>query len=249
MECSNQAQRLRVIVEAERIVASGAHYYWGCQSSGVFNQHAVHMMPNRWGQTDQEKRVYAAEYGHGGPCAGRCAHPAVAGLPAWNGPRLPGPSEAPHKWPRYFRDLDEVNPGPQGLVHGESCAGKEHYDCAGYVRHCFATALGHAPGDMRERTTVVWTRARGGPLSRADIYPGDLVYGADGHHVGMVSGKREYGAAFPDCAYHAYSARTGVLRVPMTGCGWIAQVRRWNRWGTPTAVPSAIPDSIPVLGY
>lgn len=240
MPCPDQTERLQVIAEAQRIFASGAHYYWGCQAQGVFNQSAVRRMENQWGSTPQQRRLFASQYGGQGPCAGRCNHPDLAGRRRWpdaNGMPPADVNQAQYLWPRYFRDPDTVNPGPEGQVYGESCWDKEHYDCAGFVRHCFARVLGRPPGAMRGRTTVVWERGRL-PLGQVDIYPGDLAYGSGGNHVGILSGKEDYSAPNPNVSYHAFWSRAGVVRVPLGDCGWIAEVRRWNNWTISGALPT-----------
>ncbi len=220
-----------MIAEAERIVASGAHYLWGCQSSGRFSGSGVHMIPNTMGADETGRFLFAARYGHGGACAGRCQHPDVAGRRRYTATSLPPANAAQdsHRWPRYFVDPDTVHPGPSGLVYGESCQDKEHYDCAGFVRHCYAVGTGRAPGRMQGNSDLIWSRGQG-PLSNADVYPGDLAYGSGGNHVGILSGRSSYLAASPDCSYHAFAATAGVICVPLTRCNWIAEVRRWRGW-------------------
>lgn len=232
MPCPHQDIRLRVIAEAQRIVAAGAHYLWGCQSSGRFTGAGVHMIPNQMGADDTQRFLFAARHGHVGACAGRCSHPDVAPRRRYTATTLPPANVAQnaHRWPRYFVDPDTVHPGPSGLVYGESCEGKEHFDCAGFVRHCYHVGTGRPPGRMKAASEVIWSRGQGGPLTSLDIYPGDLAYGNGGNHVGMLSGSPAYTASVPDCSYHAFAARAGVIRVPISQCNWIAEVRRWRGW-------------------
>ncbi|MCS7026522.1 MAG: hypothetical protein NZV14_17120 [Bryobacteraceae bacterium] len=245
MPIENEAQRKQVVAEAQRIVSEGAHYLWGCQSAGEFCQQGVTIGPNRWGARDEEKALFAARYGASGNCAGRALHPDVRTRQRWTyRSPLPTRPEPPNLiWPRFFRDPDNhdrhspaaASPGDVSgrLVYGESCVGKEHYDCAGFVRHCFGKVLGRSVGSMRSRSRLIWRRGENPrSVTQVDIWPGDLAYDIHNHHVGVLSGRDVYGCSSPSFVYHAFSAMFGVIGAALTsGEGsWVAEVRRWELW-------------------
>src|SRR5262245_3539235 len=58
-------------------------------------------------------------------------------------------------WPRPYGGMD----GP--IVHGESCAGKRHFDCVGFVDWCIFKACG-----FRTRTDIAQYHRRGLSNSR-----------------------------------------------------------------------------------
>ncbi|MBL8212187.1 MAG: C40 family peptidase [Bryobacterales bacterium] len=244
MPCPHQALRLRVIAEAHRLVLAGAHYLWGCQSQrGRYNGAGVHRIPNQMGADETGRFLFAYRHGNTGACAGRCGHPDVIHRRRYTATTLPAldVDQDRYAWPRYFTDPDPdpERRTPSALVYGESCVDKEHFDCAGFVRHCFDMGTGHPPGRMRDASDVIWTRGRSGAITSVDIYPGDLAYGNGGNHVGMLSGRAAYAAPSPDCSYHAFAARAGVIRVPIAQCNWIAEVRRWRGWDRLASAPAS----------
>jgi len=227
-------RRRQIVQLANKILNSGAHYLWGAQSNGQ-----VRMCRNAVGETDEQIYLFAASLNGGTQyvCAGRSAHPNVVRLhqrrTLEQANQAAATNGSGYKWTRYYRDGDTVNPSPSALVYGESCGGKLHFDCAGFVRHCYRQVLNIPIRSMRGRTTEVWRRAgNNDTLANIDIYPGDILYGHG--HVGLATGKTEYGAVSPNMAIHAYHARVGVVATAISDAPRWAEVRRWNDWTQPS---------------
>jgi cell wall-associated NlpC family hydrolase len=235
------AKRRQIVLLAQQIFESGAHYLWGAQGSGQVTPHgAVRMRANVIGATPEETYLYAAYLASGSNptqfvCAGRPQKAEVHRR--WRGTALTEANELTaqsnqYLWSRYYRDSDTVNPSPSRHVFGESCANKLHFDCAGFVRHCYRQVLQRTISRMRNHSTVVWQAGSNGSgqLSEFDLYPADILYSRDGNHVGIATGLVDYGAVSPNSAIHAYYAMEGVVRTPISGPPRWGTVRRWDNW-------------------
>lgn len=219
-----------VVAVAQAVFQSGAHYLWGGQGDG----HVPMARPESVGNADTDWCLNAASLSGAKEylCAGRCDNPDARKLPQWKGKTLEeaalaGASQC--RWPRYYRDGDTVHPSPSGLVYGESCRDKLHFDCAGFVRFCFRLILGAAiipvNATMRAQATRVWTVGQGS-IGSADVLPADLLYTSDFSHVALATGKSDYNwwSFFPsDYSFHAYYAKVGVVSTPILGggAGWV----------------------------
>jgi cell wall-associated NlpC family hydrolase len=204
------------------------------------------MCRNQTGATDEQKYLFAASLDGNTQyvCAGRCDHEDVRGLTPQDTLEQASRStddSSHYKWARYYRDGDTVNPSRPGLVYGESCVGKLHFDCAGFVRFCYSAVLNVPVGAMRARTYPIWHKSgNDDTLANVDIQPGDILYGTG--HVGLATGRTEYGAQMPNAAIHAYYARAGVVATPITSRSNWTELRRWRDWNQflLTGAPSAM---------
>lgn len=235
------ALRNMVVAVAQRIYQSGAHYLWGSQGDG----HVPMVRPNTFGESQADRCLNAASLDGTKlyACAGRPNNPDVQGRARWGGSTLEeanrtGPSQ--YLWPRYYRDGDTANPSPSGLVYGEACQDKLHFDCAGFVRFCFRLILGAAMiprnATMRSQATLIWSVGQGG-IRSADIFPADLLYTSDYNHVAVATGSDDYNwwSFFRSgYAFHAYYSKVGIVCTPIGGGGGDApvwsHVYRWTRW-------------------
>jgi hypothetical protein len=234
--------RTQVVLVAQAILAGGAHYLWGAQGNGQ-----VGMASNTFGPPDENYRVLAALAG-GFVCAGRPEHPDVTALQRWAGSAsdLINFDPTGYSFPRYWKDGDTANPSSPGMFYGENCQGAVHFDCAGFVRHCFRQVLGAASIPvsgliMRDKAKLVWgIDTNGGAIIDADILPADLLYTRAKNHVGLATGGSAYntsGQLTPDNAIHAFNAKKGVIMTPVDGSanpdglavGW-SYVYRWTQW-------------------
>jgi len=68
------------------------------------------------------------------------------------------------------------------------------------------------------------------------VLPADILYTANGHHVGIATGSAANAKTSPmvpgDQSIHAYYAKVGVIQTPIAGPDprW-GVVRRWIKWG------------------
>jgi cell wall-associated NlpC family hydrolase len=223
-------QRRQVVQRAIDLLNEGSHYLWGAQGGrGTPRLNTV-------GATDEETYLFTVSLGGHTQqyvCAGRCDHHDVRRLPSRRtleqATQAAANGGAGFRWARYYRDGDTVNPSTPGLVFGESCVGKRHFDCAGFVRFCFRQVLNVPIRRMRDTATSVWRRTgNNNSLANVDIYPGDILYGHG--HVGLATGRTEYGATSPNMAIHAYYAKAGVVATPITAAPNWTEVKRWNDW-------------------
>ncbi len=233
--------REMVVETAFEILEGGAHYLWGAQSDGRVRT----VRPNSYDTRKPDGQCLFASSLSGDRqyvCAGRSDNPQVAKRRRWAGRTLADAETAPDResyvWPRYYRDADTVNPGPSGLVFGESCWARLHFDCAGFVRQCFRSVLGAAiiPTNisMRQQARLIWQVGKGRitDIKQVEIYPADLLYTANGTHVGLATGSPEHWGGTPGQAgqsIHAFYARVGVVKTPIDG-----KAPRWAavyRWG------------------
>jgi hypothetical protein len=247
MDPAELEKRIRVVELAYTIKADGAHYLWGAQGNG-----RVPMVANRYGtKSPEDKCLYAASLTGDSTnvCAGRPWNKEVrmSGLMPWPAPgdeaSLRGAAMIDPQtrlWPRYYRDGDTANPSTSGLFSGESCQGKLHFDCAGFVRHCFRTVLGVAiiPTNvgMRAQMQPVFDGAKDKDIRDADILPADVVFTRDGSHCGLAAGPRKYARGYwGDNTLHAWYAKIGVVETDIQGSApdspvwWY--VYRWTNWG------------------
>jgi cell wall-associated NlpC family hydrolase len=247
MDPAELEKRIQVVELAYSIKADGAHYLWGAQANG-----RVPMVTNRYSSSDPTGTcLYAASLSGDSTnvCAGRPWNKEVrnSGLKAWpalgDDPSLRGAAMADpttRLWPRYYRDGDTANPSPSGLFSGESCRGKLHFDCAGFVRHCFRSILGAAiiPTNvgMRAQMQKVFDGSGSVSIRDADILPADVVFTRDGSHCGLAAGPRKYARGYwGDNTLHAWYAKIGVVETDIVGSSpdspdwWY--VYRWTKWG------------------
>lgn len=231
-----------VVAVAQAVYQSGAHYLWGAQGDG----HVPMARPDSVGKAETDWCLNAASLSGAKQylCAGRSANSALQQVPRWQGKTLEEAGlagAAQYLWPRYYRDGDTANPSPSGLVFGESCREKLHFDCAGFVRFCFRLVLGAAVipvnAMMRAQATRIWTVGQNGGIGGADVLPADLLYTSDFSHVALATGKADYNwwAFFPsDYSFHAYYAKVGVVSTPIqgggSGCPVWSHVYRWGKW-------------------
>jgi cell wall-associated NlpC family hydrolase len=175
-------------------------------------------------------------------CAERCDKTAVQAQ--WTGSSeaaLATVDASAFLFPRYYLDGDTVNPSASAAVYGEACKNKMHFDCASFVRYCFRTVLGPAilptATVMKNVAAQIWpTPGSQTPISQADLLLADILYTANGHHVGIATGSAAYtktSSMVPSGqSIHAYSAKVGVIQTPVGGPDpkW-GVVRRWAKWG------------------
>jgi hypothetical protein len=231
------ALRLRVVNVALGLLQNGTHYYWGAPDSGV-----VALAANNFSTDVTKRHVLAASSDGTHFCAGRCDKTAVR--TQWTGSSeaaLATVDAAAFLFPRYYLDGDTVNPSASAAVYGEACKNKMHFDCASFVRACFRTVLGPAilpPGTvMKNVAAQIWPKPGSQvPITQVDVLPADILYTANGHHVGLATGSAAYTKTSPmvpsDQSIHAYYAKVGVIQTPVAGPdpSW-GVVRRWTKWG------------------
>jgi len=104
-------------------------------------------------------------------------------------------SHAPqmYLWPRTYRRGAGGAAGPLFQEEGESCLGKRHFDCIGFVGFCFWRIT----GQRRQRSIAAWrTMGEGlitiqGPdteeMSPRDLRAGDIVITPDSH-ISLATG-------------------------------------------------------------
>jgi cell wall-associated NlpC family hydrolase len=208
------ALRLRVVNTALGLLQSGAHYYWGAPDSGL-----VALYANDFSADVTKRHVLAASSDGTHFCAGRCNKTAVR--TQWNGSSeaaLATVDAAAFLFPRYYLDGDTVNPSASAAVYGEACKNKMHFDCASFVRYCFRTVLGLSilplGTVMKNVAKQIWP-APGAqtPITQVDLLPADILYTANGHHVGIATGSAANTKTSPtvpgDQSIHAYYAKVG----------------------------------------
>jgi hypothetical protein len=230
------ALRLRVVGIALGVLQSGAHYYWGAPDSGQ-----VPMAANDFSTDVKKRHVLAASTDGSHFCAGRSDTAPVR--THWDGSSaaaLGAVNAAGFIFPRYFLDGGKKDPAGEA-VYGEACTNKMHFDCGSFVRYCFRTVLGAAilPLGTRMADTAkqIWPVAGGHtPIAQVDILPADILYTADGDHVGLATGSAAYTKTSPtvpgDQSIHAYYAKGGMAETRVDGPNprW-GVVRRWTKWG------------------
>ncbi len=231
---------ISVVNVGKQLKGAGAHYLWGAQGDGTPN-----ILADRTGPADADTFMRCATLWAGNPgsgvCAGRSGAADVISKPVWDkkDPRATG---ALFRWPRYFIDTStdnspKVNGGRGQVVWGEDCNGKKHFDCAGFVRHCFRSVLGSGiiPTQgllMRSVAQPVWS-AGSQPLTSLKLYPADLLYDAGYTHVGIATGDvslASAGVSDPGNVLHCYSATVGVMMTPLTQYVQWKYVYRWTKW-------------------
>ncbi len=230
---------LAVVRVARQLNDSGTHYLWGAQTDGT-----PHLLPDRTGPADTQTFMRCATLYAGNPnsgvCAGRPHAAAVRSKPMWDRKDAHADGSA-FRWPRYFKDTstDGSPKVPEGLVWGEDCAGKKHFDCAGFVRYCFRQVLGPnciPPAGMRSVAYSVWDAAKSTrAVQDVDLWPADLLFDDSFTHVGIASGHwllTGYGVTEPGKAIHCYSATVGVITTPVADAGYVRwrHVLRWPNW-------------------
>jgi hypothetical protein len=229
---------LRVVQTAKQIQSAGPHYLWGAQADG-------HMLPDRPGPPDSNTFMRCAALHLGnindGVCAGRPEAADVKSKPKWDRQNAKAPG-AQFRWPRYFKDTstDGSPKVKEGLVWGEDCTGKKHFDCAGFVRYCFRQVLGSAipTTNMHGSCDTIWPStdpSAPNSIGSVDIWPADLLFDDSLTHVGIASGSwllSGYGVTEPGQAIHCYSATVGVITTPITDPRWVnwRHVLRWPKW-------------------
>jgi hypothetical protein len=227
--------RLKVVNIALGILQNGAHYIWAAPDSGV-----VPMAPDDLSADPTKRHVLAAALDNTHFCAGRSGNPAVTGLTAWTGSTVPTGSVAGLRFPRYWVDGADSNATTGEVVSGEACTGKMHFDCGSFVRYCFRTVLGSAilPLNVRMADIAnppIWTKSSGSAsIDKVDLLPADIVYTADGHHVGLATGSAAYTKASlvpADQSVHAYYAKWGMKQTAIGDNPSWGVVRRWTKWG------------------
>lgn len=102
-------------------------------------------------------------------------------------------------WPRVNGE-----PGIEGpIVYGESCAGKQHFDCVGFVNHC----IFQVTGGERWIAFLDMQRAWNGEKVDQPFEPGDILLGPGHQQLAIVIG--------PEHKVHAKSTHHGVVREPI----------------------------------
>ena len=232
--------RIRIVQLALKLLASKEHYYWGAPDNG-----SVPMWRDDFTRDSSQVHVLAASQDGVHFCAGRCDSEEVkkrqhfrgtAPVDAW----MAVPDQV--SFPRFYKDGDTVHPSNSGLVWGESCLGKMHFDCGSFVRYCFRTVLGPAlvpPNiQMHDLCQAIWpVSGAGRSLSDADVLPADIVY-SGASHVGLATGKAAYLKAdssgreiVPDETVHAFYAKMGIVKTRLVGADPVwTEVRRWKKW-------------------
>ncbi len=232
---------LAVVRLARQLKDDGTHYLWGAQADG-----SPHMLQDSRGPPDTNTFMRCATLYAGnaklGVCAGRPDATDVKSRPKWDGkdPRAAG---SLYRWPRYFEDnSDDGSPKVKsGLVWGEDCTGKKHFDCAGFVRYCFRQVLGQnviPPAGMRSVADTVWpsqTSRSPASIRDLDVWPADLLFDESFTHVGIATGHwllTGYGVTDASNAIHCYSATVGVVMTPISETRWVnwRHVLRWPKW-------------------
>ncbi len=234
---------LAIVRLAKQLRDDGTHYLWGAQTDGTPNI----LRPDRRGPEPEKTFMHCATLYAGnidkGVCAGRPEAAEVKNKPKWNGQDASA-SGPLFRWPRYFKDTsDDGSPKVQeGLVWGEDCNGKNHFDCAGFVRYCFRQVLGQniiPVNGMRSVAQTVWPSSTPGSpagIGSVDLWPADLLFDESWTHVGIATGHwllMGYGVTDPGKAIHCYSATVGVIITPINDARWVnwRHVLRWPNWG------------------
>jgi len=236
------ALRTQVVGLAMTIFQAGTHYYWGAPDTGIVN-----MAANDFSDDEKRKHVLAASLDGTHFCAGRCDNATVKSLKQWSGANAAAlaatSGTSAFRFPRYYLDGDQVTPSPSAAVYGESCTNKMHFDCASFVRYCFRAVLGAKilpPGTiMKAIATQIWPSPGGGgptSITDVDVWPADILYTANDHHVGIATGGASYSKAAwipSNQSIHAYYAKVGVIQTSISGPDprW-GIVRRWTTWPT-----------------
>lgn len=177
---------------------------------------------------------------NGGLPGGRAATPTDTDLIVY----LAGLAATPEdRWKPFFQFYSPRTWG-RGLVWGEDCRGKRHFDGAGFVNWCIEEATeGRSAVDFDMATWA--TDASGTQAVAVDAPPeaGDIVLRAlEGRfsHIGFLAGDAERGAVVL-----AEQPSVGVVRRRFSPAGWTAR-RRLTGTGTvamtaPTSRASSVP--------
>lgn len=197
--------RRRLVQAAQSIEESGAHYltlaFGGIPGQGPdpIHHRSLRLVNNyTWNQL----AVCTAEF-NGLFCCGRYQSPArklsrpggtppPADLARWietasRTPDAPAPFQGLYYPRRHVLDRRHCPPrqtpdqcDPQWLYLGESCVGKMHFDCFGFVAYAFLQATGR-PGFWTQQTL------RQDWLSdRSRVQPGDVVLAPSYTHIAIV---------------------------------------------------------------
>jgi len=233
---------LAVVRLAKQLRDEGTHYLWGAQTDGTPNI----LIPDRLGPKPEETFMRCATLYAGntdsGVCAGRPDAPDVKAKPQWDR-KDPKASGSAFRWPRYFKDTstDGSPKVPESLAWGEDCAGRKHFDCAGFVRYCFRQILGSnaiPAAGMRSVAYEVWPSNKAGSpptIGGVDLWPADILFDDSFTHVGIATGHwllTGYGVTDANNAIHCYSATVGVIMTSINDARFVnwRHALRWPNW-------------------
>ncbi len=225
----NRLKREFVVGTAKSICDNGGHYLWAAVTDGKTPM----VTPNLLGDDDEHTCVWAASLDGAAKfaCAGRPNHPDVQALPKGDLDAIDSADPEAFRWPRYWRDGDTKHPRKSCLSWGESCRGKLHFDCGGFVRNCFRQVLGVAiiPVNFGMRASCTCLNPGKEALPTVEIWPADILFTEDFSHVGLATGGWP---VLSNYAIHAWYAMVGVVKTPMTDAApaW-CWAYRWPTWG------------------
>ncbi len=123
-------------------------------------------------------------------CTGRSGHPDVKSMPKGdhNNPEHLAIPEA-YRWQRLVQ-IDNPNP-----LYGESCIGKAHFDCSGFVRFCLRQVLPNFYAFLRaEKSTTIAGMKRklkavnDSGVNISDLCAGDILIRKNNGHIGIATG-------------------------------------------------------------
>ena len=100
-------------------------------------------------------------------------------------------------WPRINSEPRLSTP----IVYGESCLGKQHFDCIGFINYCMLRVVGAAHHPSIAELQNAW---RSYPPVSAPYRAGDILAGPGDHHIAFVVDAEQ--------KVHAKSTHFGVVR-------------------------------------
>ena len=198
------AERKAITDEALSHVGK-AHYVWGAAGNtpglpdgASFRRDLVKLLPNSFSQ--KEPLVRTAWTGIEGinTCAG-CSSKYTQVSSQSMSDYLKAGKDEPGKnglFPRIWKFKGKIQPrgaSNNGLVWGESCIGKKHFDCIGFVEYCVGKVWSQPVNFQVDIAALFNNPGNYGfaiVTDPTDILNADLVSHDDGggkwHHIGMV---------------------------------------------------------------
>jgi hypothetical protein len=176
----------------------GAHYLRGGNGEVPLpsvgkSEAALHMLPHKdetvmlksgpveWGTYFTAKNSHRV-------CSGKHEHPDVVKMPKGD-PKNPAHLSNPdiYRWQRVVK-FNNINP-----LRGESCEGKLHFDCVGFIRWCvrqvnpnFRQAYKNDPSIAGIRKLLTDVNPKG--VNKDDLCAGDILIRNENGHIGFAAG-------------------------------------------------------------
>ncbi|MBO0932445.1 hypothetical protein [Fibrella aquatilis] len=226
------AERKAIVDEALSHVGK-AHYVWGAAGNtpgladgASFRRDLVKLLPTSFSQ--QEPLVRTAWTGIEGvnTCAGCSSKYSQQSSQSISNYLKAGKDE-PGKnglFPRIWKFKGKVQPrgaSGNGLVWGESCIGKRHFDCIGFVEYCIGKVWSQTTVFQIDIAVLFNNPGHYGfaiVTDPTDILNADLVSHDDGggkwHHIGMVYLDEKNQAKIVQAADSDIGVTSGEIYVP-----------------------------------